>query len=290
MARWYQEWLETNERTPHEFLAFLLDKLEIDVSFIHQCNEDGIPASGPLVAVANHPLGAVEGIILSHYLLMFRPDLKVVTNKLLLCFPEFSELFIGVDVLSKNRSNKSSLCEMNRHLQNNGALLIFPAGTVGEFNANSRQVEDVSWQHTAAKLALKYGAYCLPIYIQGRNNRSFYLSKQIHKRIRTLLLPRAMMGSGNRPISIHLGRPFKLSDAGVEHVKTATEYLRASCDIIGASNTQNTTVRVEEKIVEAAVPTSLQYLDDYVLLRQRHVVVYSVPFEALGPLGEHLAA
>jgi len=289
MSAWYQEWLARDEHTVQKFLAFVLEKLDVNVRFIGNDKEGRIPKSGPLVIVANHPLGAVEGIILSHYLLAFRPDLKVITNKLLLCFPEFKELFIGVDVLSANRSNKSSVKMMNQHLKNNGALLIFPAGTVGEYNAKTNQVDDAPWQHTAAKLSLKHNAQCLPIHIEGRNERRFYFAKRIHKRLRTLLLPRAMMKSGKHPISVYVGNAFSLSDIGIDTMQTATEYLKTSCDIMGASKAEQCITRVEAPIPDIDAPISLDYLEDYVLLKQRNVVVYSVPFHALGPLAEHLA-
>lgn len=289
MSHWYQDWLDTNERTPHKFLAFVLKKLNVNIQFIHENLENAIPSTGPLIIVANHPLGAIEGIFLSHYLLAFRPDLKVLTNKLLLCFPEFNELFIGVDVLSNHRHNKLPVFTMKQHLKNNGALLIFPAGTVGEYNAKTDQVDDAPWQHTAAKLALKYNAPCLPIHIDGRNDRFFYLSKRIHKRIRTLLLPRAMLKSSKRPISVYVGKPIQLSEIGTNNIQIITEYLKTSCDIIGAGNRSRIKARIEEAIPEITPPTSLEYLKDYILLTQQHVVVYSVPFHALGPLKQYLA-
>lgn len=289
MSAWYQEWLARDEHTVQKFLAFVLEKLAVNARFISNDKEGSIPKSGPLVIVANHPLGAVEGIILSHYLLAFRPDLKVITNKLLLCFPEFKELFIGVDILSANRCNKSSVKMMNQHLKNNGALLIFPAGTVGEYNAKTNQVDDAPWQHTAAKLALKHNAQCLPIHIEGRNERRFYFANRIHKRLRTLLLPRAMMKSGKHPISVCVGEAFSLSDIGIDTMQTATEYLKASSDIMGADKTTRFTSRTEAQIPDIGAPVSLDYLEEYVLLRQRHVTVYSLPFNALGPLADHLA-
>ena len=48
----------------------------------------------PLLVVANHPLGCLEGMLLTRELLRHRPDTKVLANELLLRFPEFNELFI----------------------------------------------------------------------------------------------------------------------------------------------------------------------------------------------------
>jgi putative hemolysin len=56
-----------------------------------------IPARGPLVVVANHPYGGIEGIILAELLRSVRDDVKVLANSLLYSFPRLRELLIPVD-------------------------------------------------------------------------------------------------------------------------------------------------------------------------------------------------
>ena len=67
---------------------------------------DEIPAEGPAVVVANHPYGGIEGVALADLLMQKRSDVKVMTNEILCQIPELRELFIGVDVLSKDARRK----------------------------------------------------------------------------------------------------------------------------------------------------------------------------------------
>jgi hypothetical protein len=56
-----------------------------------------IPKQGPVVAVANHPFGLIEGVILASILLSVRPDVKIMANHLLSAVRDASQLCIFVD-------------------------------------------------------------------------------------------------------------------------------------------------------------------------------------------------
>src|SRR5580698_6325549 len=51
-----------------------------------------IPKQGPVVVVANHPFGLIEGAILPSMFLSVRSDVKVMGNHLLSTMPETSGL------------------------------------------------------------------------------------------------------------------------------------------------------------------------------------------------------
>ena len=53
-----------------------------------------IPKQGPVVAVANHPFGLIEGAILPSLFLSVRPDVKIMANHLLAGMPETNRLCI----------------------------------------------------------------------------------------------------------------------------------------------------------------------------------------------------
>lgn len=88
---------------------------------------ENIPENGPLIIIANHPTGALDGLALIYALSRVRRDIKVVTNRLLSHLEPLSSLFIPVDNI-QGRTPKSSLQQMDSHLQAGGALVFFPAG------------------------------------------------------------------------------------------------------------------------------------------------------------------
>jgi hypothetical protein len=97
-----------------ESKAFIQDRIlehlnvDYDISAVDQRR---IASEGPLVVVANHPFGAVEGLILASILQVARNDVKIMANYLLgaLGFKEFNDLFILVDPFERPESVRPNI-------------------------------------------------------------------------------------------------------------------------------------------------------------------------------------
>lgn len=90
-----------------------------------------IPAKGPIIIIANHPFGGVEGLILTSILNCVRPDIKFMANYLLTRIPDMRDMFIPVDPFKRRDSVKRNLKPLKEAIQwvrDGGALVIFPAG------------------------------------------------------------------------------------------------------------------------------------------------------------------
>lgn len=112
------------QSTPQEFLQYTLDALGVSISLENAHYLEDIPRTGPLLIVANHPLGGLEGVAIAKVIAELRPDLQVLTNQLLRRIPELADLFIGVDVLSSNAAsdNVGGIKQVHKHLGNDGAV------------------------------------------------------------------------------------------------------------------------------------------------------------------------
>ncbi|MGB4248335.1 MAG: GNAT family N-acyltransferase [Pseudohongiellaceae bacterium] len=303
LSAWYDEWLnsraELQRLAPpdsHGFLNFVLSKLDADVLVSNPPQLDCIPANGPLLVVANHPLGAMEGMLLSRLLLRFRPDLKVLTNELLLSFPEFNDLFIGVDVLNSNAQakNMKGMRAANRHLAGGGALLIFPAGTVSQMKLPSGDIEDSAWSPMVGRLALKHGANCLPFHIDGRNTFLFYLAGLIHKRLRTALLPRAMLDKRGSVLRITAGAMIdKEALQSLGSASCITQYLRVSCDLLKGAESPTFSEPPSAVVENAGDPGKIENqfasMQIFLAARSGDFAVYCAPYSALGCIADLLA-
>src|SRR5579862_3746769 len=169
-----------------------------------------IPRQGPVVVVANHPFGLIEGAILGSLLLSVRPDVRIMANNLLSAMPEATEMCIFVDPFggrSAARANHKGLKDSILWLKQGGLLAVFPAGEVSHLNLKERAVIDPEWSHSIARLIRITGATVLPMYFMGANSALFQLLGFLHPRVRTALLPHEFFNKHNRDIEVRIGSP-----------------------------------------------------------------------------------
>lgn len=302
LRRWYDDWLaiesqasqQTDYITAARFLDFSLAKLNVSLTVNNPERAEQIPDQGPCLVVANHPLGALEGMLLSQWLLTMRHDLKVLVNQVLLSLPEFRSLFIGVDVLNPNqqRRNASGLREADRHLARGGALLMFPAGTVARLNPRTGEIDDAPWNTLAGTLAVRHLARVLPVHIQGRNPAWFYWAGVINKRLRTALLPRAMLSRRGHRITATLGNVVDAAklDSTVS-VVAITQHLRVCCELLdpAASTQTNTRQTSLQTLTTAPGQNSMARLANFKVAEQGDFSVYLAPYDQLGEVADLLA-
>lgn len=189
-----------------------------------------IPTSGPLVLVANHPFGGIEGILLAALLLQVRPDVRILGNYLLTQIPALAPSIIAVDPFAPKkaaRANARALKKAMDWVSAGGALLTFPSGEVSHWDYKSTQVTDPPWSPHIAKIIMKAKAKTLPVFIHGRNTLWFNLMGLIHPMLRTMLLPRELTNKRNRNIALEIGQPIiwrKLSEFASS--REVVEFLR----------------------------------------------------------------
>lgn len=222
---------ELSARAPADgdFVERTLQTLGVDASF-SPGELERIPASGPLIVVANHPFGAIEGLVLAALLRRRRPDVKILANYLLQSLPELGELLIPVDPFRRQDSTRRNVRPMRaglRWLQHGGVLLLFPAGEVSHLQLARGEVTDSPWSLSLARMVRSSGAPVLPIHVPGRNGWLFQLAGLIHPRLRTALLPRELLNKTNKSLPVRIGRLIsaaRLSAIGED--RSLVEYLR----------------------------------------------------------------
>ena len=169
-----------------------------------------IPKQGPVVAVANHPFGLIEGAILAALLPAVRPDVKILANHLLSSVPDAAQSCIFVDPFGGDkavRANRQGLKDAVAWLKQGGLLCVFPAGEVSHLNLKERAIVDPEWSRSVARLIRITGATVLPTYFLGANSALFQLLGFLHPRVRTALLPHEFFNKHNRSIELRVGSP-----------------------------------------------------------------------------------
>ena len=218
-----------------DFAGRILEALNITTEMLSG-TFDSLPASGPLILAANHPFGAVEGLVLAALGLRMRPDFKILVNHMLCRIPELRHLFIPVNVFSGKGGpdNVPSLREALSHLEKGGLLAVFPSGVVSHWHLRERRVLDPEWNSLVGRLARLTNAPIVPLYFEGRNSLLFQAAGCVHPILRTLLLPRELWRQRGRKICLRVGEivePGLLRELRDDKKRTA--YIRARCYALG---------------------------------------------------------
>ena len=162
-----------------------------------------IPKTGKCIVVCNHPYGMVEGVIIANLLTSYRSDTKVMANVALKVFKEINDYFIFANPLKpKAAINTSAIKECYRHVENDGLLVIFPAGRVSFYQNEHKIITDGHWNRLAVNIANKTQSPVLPIYISGTNSALFHRLGRVYYRFRLLMLAREMFKLQNHPITL----------------------------------------------------------------------------------------
>lgn len=193
------EFQQFAQRYPHlkglDLVEQILDYFNLNCERVEGALEN-IPSQGPVVLVANHPIGSLDGLALLRTVASVRPDVRIVASQLLSYIEPLKNLFFAVDNFN-NRTKRQQLCAIQNHLAGEGAVIVFPAGEVSRLSLQG--IRDGHWHSGFLRLAAKARAPIVPIHISGRNSNLFYLSSLLYRPLSTLLLVREMFRQqGNR--------------------------------------------------------------------------------------------
>ena len=189
-----------------------------------------IPKSGPVVVVANHPFGFIDGMIMTSLLLSVRPDVKVMANSLLGQIHELREALIQVNPFGNRvakTQNVQPLRQSLRWIADGGMVATFPAGEVSHFQLRNLGISDPQWSTTIGRIVRITKASVLPIYFDGCNGALFQTLGLVHSRLRTAMLPREFLNKRGSTIRIKIGNVVswkKLAECSSDH--QITDYLR----------------------------------------------------------------
>lgn len=304
---WYDGWIaqehlydsdDKRDQKGDAFIDYILGRANITASIDDPDLFNAIPTEGSFIIVANHPLGGWDGLILTQQLRKIRPDLKVLTNEMLTLFPEFEDIFIGVDVFNEHRAayNAKGMRNVAKHLSGGGALLVFPAGTVSAMSLPKFSVSDIAWTPMIVRLAKKYKAPVMPIYVDSKNSSGFYASGLLHHRFRTLLLPRAMASKSNNVIPLKIGAPIHYRDfARFDDDESATDFMRMCCELMDVQkpdvieDQDSHLVAVQDSLNDDHIAEQIVKLSDYCLHARGDFEIYCAPYDALGDVMEQLS-
>ncbi|MDB5029788.1 GNAT family N-acyltransferase [Mucilaginibacter sp.] len=281
-----------------EFIDAILKGCGVEIEFDEK-ELRNIPSTGSFIAIANHPYGGIEGLVLLKILLMARPDAKLMANFLLKKIPNLSDYFIAVNPF-ENIDHSSSISGLKNTLQllaDGTPIGIFPAGEVSTFKLDKQEVTDRMWHPVVGKIIAKAKVPVVPIYFHGNNGLLFNLLSMIHPALRTAKLPSELFNKQGQTIRLRIGKPIKVEDIPDNNNSTKLlNYLRARTYALGTGLEEEKRIfnprnlfkikKTEQEIVKAINPALLEkevasLRDDYTVWVEKNYEVFIVPTSAI---------
>ncbi len=198
-----REMAEFSERYPQcTGLNFVEDVLDFfSFSFAVRHNErERIPARGRVVIIANHPIGTLDAMALLKLVSEVRSDVKVLGNTLLQDIQALQPVVLSC---SGKHGSEQETAAIKTHLEREGALIVFPAGSASRFSATG--IRDERWRSTFLRLAEAVHAPILPVHIDARNSLFFYSLSLVSKPLSTLWLVHETFRHAENSVVVRIG-------------------------------------------------------------------------------------
>ena len=209
-----------------------LGKLELSYN---RAEEQTIPQAGPLVFIANHPFGIIDGLILCEIAARIRGDFRILLNNRLMKDEDLNHLFLPIDfdgTREASRKNVETKRNAQKVLDHAGTIIIFPSGGVatrGHYGLGP--LEEFPWSTFAAKIIMKSEATVIPINFNGENSFSFHLASGFSEAARLSLFIREVTRRMGTKIEFTIGKPISYIEMRkVGDRKALTEYLKKKVD------------------------------------------------------------
>jgi len=176
---------------------------------------DNIPKQGPLVLIANHPFGILDGLMLGHILSKHRGEFRILAHRVFRKAEDLDRIILPIsfddtkEAMALNiRTRKDAL----RFLAEGGAIGIFPGGTVSTSARLFGRPMDPGWRSFTARMIAKSEATVVPIFFDGHNSRLFQIASHMHNTLRMGMLIKEFKSRVNTPVRVVVGDPIPRAD------------------------------------------------------------------------------
>lgn len=171
---------------------------------------DNIPRTGPLIVIANHPYGILDGLILGHILSVTRGDFRILAHKIFRKAADLDRVILPVnfdqtkEAIAQNIDTRKVALD---YLREDGCVGVFPGGTVSTAVTPFAKPMDPGWRGFTARMIAKSNATVVPIYFDGHTSRLFQMASHLHSTLRMGLLIKEFRKRVDTPVRIVIGAP-----------------------------------------------------------------------------------
>lgn len=152
-----------------------------------------LDASVPLVIVANHPYGILDGFAALALAEEIGRPFRVLINKDLTKVPEIRPYALPVDFSETREAQAVNLrmrSEAIAMLKQGVTVVVFPGGGVATAPSAFARAIDLPWKTFTARMIHASGAQVLPVYFEGQCSPLFHVASRLNLTLRLSLLIR----------------------------------------------------------------------------------------------------
>ncbi len=230
-----------NPRQGESFFEAAVRLLKLDVHYDASIL-DLVPRHKPVVFIANHPYGVLDGITLTWLAMKVRPDVKVLSNAVLCQAPEARENLIAIDFAPTEEARQTTIrsrLEVQSILKSGGAVGIFPGGGVSAaMNPFRGPALELPWAPFTAKMITMSKATVVPIWFSGQNSRAFQLASQLSYTVRLALMFHETARRIGTRLDVSVGEPipYEQLPQGVDRRELVRFLRERTTDLAPAGN------------------------------------------------------
>lgn len=197
-----------------DFWAVMVERYGLQLEVV-KGSLDHIPREGPLLMIANHPYGILDGLMMGHILSEIRGDFRILAHRVFRKAEDLNRIILPISFDSTKEAMKLNLQTRKvslDYLKEGGAIGIFPGGTVSTAPRPFGQPLDPLWRGFTARMVAKSEATVLPIFFDGTTSRLFQVASHLHVTLRMGFLIREFKKRVDQPVRIVVGHPIPRSE------------------------------------------------------------------------------
>lgn len=200
---------EDDIRAGQDLFSVMVERYGLSLDMVSG-SLDMIPRTGPVILIANHPYGILDGLMLGQMLAQTRGDFRILANAVFNRAPDLNRTLLPIsfeeskEALALNLRTRRTALE---YLGQGGAIGVFPGGTVSTAAKPFSRPLDPIWRSFTARMIAKSRATVVPVYFHGHTSRLFQIASHMHFTLRMGLLIKEFRRRVDTPVRVGIGAP-----------------------------------------------------------------------------------
>ena len=192
-----------------DFWQVMVDRYGLSLDIVGGALSN-IPNEVPVILIANHPYGILDGLMMGHILSQARGDFRILANSVFRKAEDLNRIVLPISFDETREGVQTNIATRKTaldYLGQGGAIGVFPGGTVSTAERPFGRPMDPMWRSFTARMIAKSNATVVPIYFDGHTSRLFQMASHLHSTLRLGLLIKEFKKRVDTPVRVVIGEP-----------------------------------------------------------------------------------